>query len=74
MADSKTVTIVPLIGSKYPTWKIQCQMALMKAELWGIVNGTEIAPGETHADSQVKFVSKECSLHLKTNLLAKVFF
>ena len=44
MADAKTVTIVPLKGSNYPTWKIQCRMALMKEGLWGIVNETEAAP------------------------------
>ena len=29
----------------YPTWKIQCRMALMKEGLWNIVDGTEAAPG-----------------------------
>lgn len=42
--ESKTVTIYPLNGSNYPTWKIQCQMALMKDGLWSIVNGSERAP------------------------------
>ncbi len=36
--------IVPLNGGNYPTWKIQCKMALMKEHLWGIVSGTEEAP------------------------------
>ena len=42
--ESKSVTVYPLNGSNYPTWKLQCQMALMKEGLWSIVNGTEHAP------------------------------
>ena len=42
MAESRTVAIVPLNGSNFPTWKVQCQMALMK----DIVNGRETAPEE----------------------------
>lgn len=38
--------MVPLNGTNYPTWKIQCRMSLMKDGLWNIVNGTEEAPGE----------------------------
>ena len=37
MAELKTA-IVPLNGKNYPTWKLQCKMALMKDSLWGIVN------------------------------------
>ena len=34
MAESKTtVTIVPLSGKNYPTWKVQCRMALMRENL-----------------------------------------
>ena len=59
MADAKTVTIVPLKGSNYPTWKIQCRMALMKEGLWGIVNETEAAPNaETQADQYTKFIAR----------------
>ena len=44
MAESKSVTaVVPLNGSNYPTWKIQCKMALMKQGLWKIVI-REVAP------------------------------
>ena len=46
MAESKTVTVVPLNSKNYSTWKIQCKMALMKEGLWRIVNGTEVAPTE----------------------------
>ena len=42
--ESKTVSVIPLNSSDYPTWKIQCQMSLMKDGLWGIVSCTEEAP------------------------------
>ena len=38
--------IVPLNGTNYPTWKIQCKMSLVKDGLWDIVNGTEVGPLE----------------------------
>ena len=57
MAESKTVTVVPLNGSNYPTWKVQCRMALMKDGLWGIVNGTETPPGE--ANAHAKFLTRK---------------
>ena len=44
MAEAKCVSVVPLNGSNYATWKLQCQMALMKEDLWGIVNETETPP------------------------------
>ncbi len=52
MAESR-VSVVPLNGSNYPTWKIQCRMALMRDCLWNIVNGTEVVP--TSADGRAKF-------------------
>ena len=53
MATSTINMIFPLKGGNYPTWKLQCQMALMKDGLWGIVNGTEVAPAE--AEPLAKF-------------------
>ena len=44
MSEMKTVAVVPLNGTNYPMWKLQCRMALMKDGLLGIVNGTESAP------------------------------
>ena len=38
--------IVPLTGSNYPTWKVQCKMSLIKDGLWSIVMETEAAPAE----------------------------
>ena len=35
------MAIVPLEGSNYPMWKVQCWMALVKDGLWSIVNGME---------------------------------
>ena len=60
-SEAKTVTVQPLNGSNYPTWKIQCQMALMKDGLWNVVNGTETAPvaeGAGAADRRAKFMAK----------------
>ena len=57
MADTKTV-IIPLNGKNYPTWKIQCHMALIKDGLWGIVQGTEVAPGEENAEVRRKYLAK----------------
>ena len=36
-SEAKMVTVQPLNGSIYPTWRIQCQIGLMKDELWNIV-------------------------------------
>ena len=58
MAESRTVAIVPLKGSNYPTWKVQCRMALVKDGLWSIVNGTEAIPDEGDADARAKFVTR----------------
>ena len=38
--------LIPLNGSNYPTWKIQCRMMLMKEGLWKIVTGEETEPND----------------------------
>ena len=43
------LNIVPLNGANYATWKTQCEMALIKDSLWGIVNKTETVPTEANA-------------------------
>ena len=53
MAESRTVTVVPLTGQNY--CKIQCRIALMKEGLWGLVNGTETAPPEDKVEKRAKF-------------------
>ena len=58
MAEVKTVSIAPLNGSNYPTWKLQCKMALMKDGLWTIVDGTESPPTEHETDRYRKFVGR----------------
>ncbi len=45
-SESQTVSIVPLNGSNYPTWKVQCRMALLRDGLRDLVNGIETAPRE----------------------------
>lgn len=62
MADSRTVTVAPLTvaplkGTNYPTWKIQCRMVLMKEGLWRIVTGLETAPTGSGAE-QAKFAAR----------------
>ena len=43
------MAIIPLNGRNYGTWKVQAKMALLRDGLWGIVQGTEAAPGEAVA-------------------------
>ena len=51
MAEStRLVAVVPLKGTNYPTWKVQCRMALMKEGLWKIVNREETKPTTGAAD------------------------
>ena len=50
-----------LNGNNYPTWKIQCKMALIKDGLWSVVNGTEKAPAnddEGDANAVMKYEAK----------------
>ena len=57
--SSKSVSIVPLKGSNYPTWKLQCRMVLMKEGLWSIVNDTEQAPGGEDQEKLAKFAARK---------------
>ena len=60
MAEAKSVSVVPLNGSNYATWKLQCQMALMKGDLWGIVNETETTPSrDAPAGHGYKILNRE---------------
>ena len=56
MAEGKVLSIIPLNGSNYPTWKVQCRMALIKEGLWGIVAGTEEHP-DTDDANYTKYLS-----------------
>ena len=63
MAEAKTVAIVPLNGTNYSTWKIQCRMALKKDGLWTIVDGSEAPPDASAAADYTKFVARrDCAL------------
>ena len=44
-----TVEMIRLNGQNYGTWKVQAKVALLRDGLWGIVQGTEVAPGEAAA-------------------------
>ena len=69
MAEVKTVSIAPLNGSNYPTWKLQCKMALMKDGLWTIVNGTETSLDDSETDRYRKFVGRrDRALAIQWNL------
>ena len=58
MADIRSGSIVPLNGSNFPTWKIQCRMALLKLGVWKIVNRTEVAPDEYELANYRKFFER----------------
>ena len=49
------VIIVPLNGTNYPTWKVQCRMALVRDGLWDIIAGTEAEPPAEEAARRSKF-------------------
>lgn len=54
--ESKLVSMAPLKGSNYSTWKVQCKMALMRDGLWGIIEGTEVEPHEP--GDRLKFLAR----------------
>ena len=56
--DSKAVSVIPLNGANYPTWKLPCQMAPMKDGLWSIVNGSETPPSQSEHERYAKFASR----------------
>ena len=57
-SESRIVTVVPLNGSNYPTWKVQCQMVLIKDGLWSIVSSSEHSSDPSEADRYAKFVAR----------------
>ena len=38
---SSTCELIKLNGDNYPAWKLQLRMALIRDNLWDIVNGSE---------------------------------
>ena len=56
--ETKLVNLVPLNGTNYATWKVQCKMALIRDGVWNIVNGTEIVPNSrTKMGLHAKYLS-----------------
>ena len=64
--ETKLVNLVPLNGTNYATWKVQCKMALIRDGIWNIVNGTEIVPySTTEMGLHAKYLSRigdDCTL------------
>ena len=58
MAESKVVSFLPIKGGNYATWKLQCQMTLMKEDLCTIVSKTEPPPA---ADTNEAVTAKWCT-------------
>ena len=58
--EIKLVNLVPLNGTNYATWKVQCKMALIRDDVWNIVNGTEIVPdSRTEMGLHAKYLSRK---------------
>ena len=38
--------VVALNGENYPTWNLQCKMALVREGLWEFVTGSEVCPDQ----------------------------
>ena len=55
-SEGKHISIVAL---NYPTWKVQCRMALIREGLWGIVSETEECPDRAEADKHAKFMARK---------------
>ena len=60
MATSTTSELINLNGENYPAWKLQLRMALIRDDVWEIVNGTEKVPtGEgVTEDARKKFINR----------------
>lgn len=62
--ETKLSNLVPLNGTNYATWKVQCKMALVKDGLWSIVNETEVVPERrTDATTHAIYLSRrDCAI------------
>ena len=59
MAELRTATVVVQLNrSNYPTWKVQCKMALVKEGLWRIITRKEVGPGGNTGE-QAKFATRK---------------
>ena len=63
MAESRTVwtvSVTPVNGMNYPSWKVQCRMVLVREGLWGIVAGIEEPPDPAaDAGRYAKYVARK---------------
>ena len=59
MSATVSTSIVPLTGGNYATWRIQCQMALMKEGLWGMVNDTEVVPDTSESLRSSEYITRK---------------
>ena len=58
--ETKLVNLVPLNGTNYATWKVQCKMALIRDGVWNSVNGKEIVPNSrTEMGLHAKYLSRK---------------
>ena len=57
-AIAKVSTVVPLKGTNYSTWKVQCRMALMKEGLWNILTKKEVAPRDETSQEYTTFMNR----------------
>ena len=55
MASETRIAVIPLKGVNYATWKIQVKMALVKENLWCLVDGSESPPEASESDKLAKF-------------------
>ena len=53
------ITVAPVKGKNYPTWKI---MVLMREGLWQIVTGEETAPVDGGESELIKFRTERLQL------------
>ena len=58
VSDLESVCVIPLNGANYSTWKLQCQIALMKDGLCSIVYGLETSLSQSQSERYTKFVTR----------------
>ena len=57
--EKPSAHVVMMEGKNYSTWKVQLKMLLIKDEMFGIVNGTEVASAERTTADLVKFNARK---------------
>ena len=54
MATNTASELIKLNSENYASWKLQLRMALIRDDLWDIVNGTEEKPNDAASDEDKK--------------------